>query len=176
LVIDSEQQCAAARYALARLLANDAIIDAFDLVIIDTLPRLTMATITALAAGTHFIVPTILDQPSTENIGSFLSQVKTLFLRDLNPHIKCAGIAGTMTATQGDLNNTEAVAATEMMKHAAANWGPEISFIARTVPDIARFHADTGKTIAYLDRSSANATTRRIIDELGSQCSKVLGL
>lgn len=66
------------RYNLVELLLTPEVQKEYDLVLIDIGPRLTTASICALAAATHIIIPTILDQLSAEAVGSFLSQVRTL--------------------------------------------------------------------------------------------------
>jgi cellulose biosynthesis protein BcsQ len=174
-LLNSDSSVSDPRFALARLLADDAILSTFQVVIIDTPPRLTLATINALAASTDFAIPTILDALSIENVGSFLKQVKLLFSNELNPHIKLAGMIGTMTA-KDELNDTETTSRTALIKNAVEVWGPGAHMIARNVPNTARFHEDAGHTIAYLDHRSTNLKTRQVIEELGAQCSKAIGL
>lgn len=71
----------------------------FDVVIIDTPPRLTTGTIGALIAATHLVVPTILDPLSAETVGSFLKQAWRLRER-FNPGLELAGVVGTMTTAR----------------------------------------------------------------------------
>jgi cellulose biosynthesis protein BcsQ len=71
----------------------------FDVVIIDTPPRLTTGTVGALIAATHLVVPTILDPLSAEAVGSFLKQAWRLRER-FNPGLELAGVVGTMTTAR----------------------------------------------------------------------------
>jgi cellulose biosynthesis protein BcsQ len=71
----------------------------FDVVIIDTPPRLTTGTVGALIAATHLVVPTILDPLSAEAVGSFLKQAWRLRER-FNPSLELAGVVGTMTTAR----------------------------------------------------------------------------
>lgn len=66
----------------------------FDIVLIDAAPRLTTSTVQALAASTHLIIPTILDGVSAEAVDYFLKQY--FINREIWPHLKIAGIVGSM--------------------------------------------------------------------------------
>ena len=67
------------RFRLANFLASPAVRDRFDMVIIDTGPRLTTGSIAAMAAAHYLLVPTVLDRLSIEATGNFLSQVRIGF-------------------------------------------------------------------------------------------------
>ena len=179
------------RFALVRLLSSDAVLAAFKLVIIDTPPRPTIGTIAALCASTHAIIPTILDKGSTDNVGGVIAMMDRLFRKDLNPHIKFAGIVGTKTQAQR-LDATERRSRFDAERVAQARWGsraggieaiavleewPDDGYVLqKNVPDTARFHADAGHTIAYLDERQPNAVTRAHIAELGRQIARRIGL
>ncbi|MEQ1719261.1 MAG: ParA family protein, partial [Hyphomicrobium sp.] len=126
------------RFALVRLLSNADVLARFDVVIVDTPPRLSLATINALSASTHFAVPTILDSMSVENIGNLLDNVDTIFRRALNPNIKLAGIIGTMTEQQ-DPKDRELKAWESVADRAIEKWGPTTYFFKNTIPDTTRF-------------------------------------
>jgi chromosome partitioning protein len=83
------------RYNLADLLHSDAVRAAFDLVIIDCPPRLTTGMVQALCAGTHLLIPTILDLPSSEAVTRLIEQVETLKARQICPHLRYVGIVAT---------------------------------------------------------------------------------
>jgi cellulose biosynthesis protein BcsQ len=85
------------RYFLAELLGNPSVKSRFDRVIIDAPPRMTTGTVQALCAGTHLLIPTMLDHLSAEPITNFLQQIKTLKLSaGVMPHLQIAGVVGTM--------------------------------------------------------------------------------
>jgi cellulose biosynthesis protein BcsQ len=83
------------RYRLADVLLSDAVLNNFDIVLIDAPPRLTTASIQALCASTHVLIPTILDTLSADAVGYFGSQLKAH--EALWPHLKVMGIVGTLT-------------------------------------------------------------------------------
>ena len=85
------------RYRLAELLHHDEVRNAFDIVLIDAPPRLTTACIQALCASTHVLIPTGADDLAADAVGYFGNQLKAH--EDLWPHLKIAGIVGTMGRT-----------------------------------------------------------------------------
>jgi cellulose biosynthesis protein BcsQ len=83
------------RYHLAETLLDDQIQKNFDIVLIDLPPRLTTASIQALCAATHVLIPTVLDAVSAEGAGGFVDQLTTN--QDIWPHLRLLGVVGTMT-------------------------------------------------------------------------------
>lgn len=83
------------RFRLAEILHHDLIQSSFDRILIDAPPRLTTAAIQGLCAATHVLIPTILDDLSTEAVGAFADQLRVNQI--LWPHLKIAGVVGTMT-------------------------------------------------------------------------------
>lgn len=63
------------RFRLAEVLHDPVVRNAFSVIIIDSPPRLTTGAIQALAAGTHLLIPTVMDAPSAEAVVSFVRQV-----------------------------------------------------------------------------------------------------
>lgn len=84
------------RFQLAQLLHDPIIQNAFDRIIIDAPPRLTTACIQALCAATHVLIPTVLDDLSTEAVGAFADQLR--IHQPLWPQLKIVGVVGTMTS------------------------------------------------------------------------------
>ncbi len=179
------------RFALAKLLADPIVARQYNLVVIDTPPRLSLGTINAFCASTHFVITTILDGASIANVGGLIGQTRNWFRNNLNPRVELAGIVGTMTAKQ-NLDDNERASRLTVEQGAIEHWGsrglsieeiasmedwPDQAYVfQRNIPDRARFHADAGRDIAYLDQLNANATLRGLIAELGSQLSKRLNL
>ncbi|MFM9939749.1 MAG: AAA family ATPase [Hyphomicrobiaceae bacterium] len=176
------------RFALSRLLAADEVTKSFDIVIIDTPPRLGLASVNALCAATHLLVPTVLDNLSVDNVDGFLRQTDEWFRKKLNPAIKLAGIVGTMTAKL-ELDNTELQARLTVEQMARSRWGgkpalpvrleswPDDAYVlSQNVPDTARFRQDAGNTIAFLDTRATNSQTRQVIDDLGKEVAKRIKL
>ncbi len=84
------------RFTLARLLHDPKVQDRFDIILIDAPPRLTTGCIQALAAATHVLLPTVLDDLSAVGTGGFVGQLVTN--QSLWPHLSLLGAFGNMTA------------------------------------------------------------------------------
>jgi cellulose biosynthesis protein BcsQ len=83
------------RYRLAEVLLSDAVLHSFDVILIDAPPRLTTASVQALCASTHVLIPTVLDPLSADAVGYFGRQLKAHDV--LWPHLKVMGVIGTLT-------------------------------------------------------------------------------
>ena len=87
------------RYRLAHLLVSDEVLNNFDVILIDAPPRLTTASVQALCASTHVLIPTILDPLSSDDpVGYFGHQLKAH--QELWPQLKVMGVIGTLTQLQ----------------------------------------------------------------------------
>lgn len=84
-----------ARYLLAELLHSNEVRNAFDRIIIDAAPRMTMSTVQALSASTHVVIPTILDQLSGTAVATFVDQL--ISHKSIWPHLKIIGVAPQLT-------------------------------------------------------------------------------
>jgi chromosome partitioning protein len=93
------------RFALARKLSDPQLARDFDIVIIDTPPRLTMASINAFCASTHVLIPTALTSVSFSGAVTFV-QYLTEFRKSLCPWVNVLGVLATFTA-RGELNAAE---------------------------------------------------------------------
>lgn len=91
------------RFRLAKLLHSTLIRQNFSLVVIDCPPRLTTASIQALAAGTHLLIPTVMDLPSGEAVITFARQVQNFKGAGVCPHIKMVGVVGSLQPPVGDI-------------------------------------------------------------------------
>ncbi|MBJ7534457.1 ParA family protein [Rhodomicrobium vannielii ATCC 17100] len=92
------------RFALARKLADPRLSKDFDVVIIDTPPRLTTATINALCACSHVLIPTSLTPLSDSGAVTFAAFLSKFKAR-LCPRIQILSIVPTLT--RGALNFQE---------------------------------------------------------------------
>lgn len=84
------------RYRLSRALLAPEVQQSFDRVLIDAPPRFTLGFVNGFCSATHLYVPTVVDLLSASAVGSFARQFNEL-KPIVNPHIKWAGIIGTMT-------------------------------------------------------------------------------
>ena len=99
------------RFALARQLSDPRLRNDFDLVMIDTPPRLTMASISALCASSHVLIPTALTPMSRSGAVTF-GEYLTTFRNSLCPRLQTLAILPTLT--HGALTTPERVALGEI--------------------------------------------------------------
>jgi chromosome partitioning protein len=86
------------RFRLLRRLSAPQFVESFDLVIIDTGPRLTLGSVAALTAATHLIVPSAPDRRSIEAADRFLNRVATM-REDGVTNLKCCGVVATLVSS-----------------------------------------------------------------------------
>ncbi len=84
------------RYTLANILHRPQIRNRYSLIIIDCPPRLTTATIQALCASSHLLIPTIMDLASAGAVNSFARQVETYKKKKMCPYIQHIGVVGSI--------------------------------------------------------------------------------
>jgi cellulose biosynthesis protein BcsQ len=101
--LTAEDPCVDIRYSLAAILHSGVAREHFDLVIVDAPPRLTTGCVQALCAGTHILIPTVLDHLSGEAVGTFVRQHQ--LLAPVCPFLKIVGVVGNMTGAAGPLRH-----------------------------------------------------------------------
>lgn len=143
------------RERLTGRLRNFDVRGRYDLIIIDAPPRLTTASIMALAASTHLLIPTVLDDLSGQAVGSFCEQIETH--RMLWPHLKTIGVLGSMTQQSTGLVPAERqgmerikaairqVQEAHHLPHPPAELLPESTYISRSK----LFRDAAGKSIVF---------------------------
>jgi cellulose biosynthesis protein BcsQ len=94
------------RFNTHRLLCSPQIQDRYDIVIIDAPPRLMTASVNALCASTHILIPTILDNISAS---AALTTVDTILemRRALSLDLRIAGVVPTFIEQKTGLNARE---------------------------------------------------------------------
>ena len=158
------------RFNLHHYLHSREFQSAFDLVIIDAPPRLTTATINAICASTHLLIPTVLDNMSTQaalnTLGAFY-EVRKAFL----PTLTVLGVVPTFVAQSTKLNEREAEALVEFQDRMGEYWRspplPEVfsdTWICRREA-IARV---AGQGIAY----QSDPATRAMFEALGEKIGR----
>jgi chromosome partitioning protein len=161
------------RYNVAELLLSPVVQRHYDRIIIDAPPRLTTAHVQALAASTHVIIPTVLDQLSGEAVGSFVEQ--TIFHAKIWPYLKVLGVVGSMTEwgqdkELQDYENGGMVAiqqALEQKKDQYALRGDATKLFPRTsyIPELRELGRAAGTRIGYLS-VGGTASERAAIDKV----------
>jgi chromosome partitioning protein len=166
------------RFTLAKLLSSAEVQEHFGVVIIDCAPRLTTGTIQALAAGSHLLIPTILDGPSSEAVASFVEQVETFRTAGLCPNIQYVGVLPTMQLPRADYDDARKSLKDRLSSvQSGAGVTPpqllDVSFVAST--DVRRAF---GRGIAYprLGGTPAARKVKQAIDTLASIVISTIGL
>jgi chromosome partitioning protein len=152
------------RFRLKELLHSDDVRKRYSLIVLDCPPRLTTAAIQALVAGTHLLVPTILDRPSCEATVNFIRQVENLRDNKLTAISHLGAVASMIDTNQ---NYGEQIA--WLSQRLADRWEDGGGKgVARLLPqttyinDLAVFRNAGGKGIAYYMMTDAQAVRERI--------------
>jgi cellulose biosynthesis protein BcsQ len=157
------------RFALARIL-NEGFLNNFDVVVVDCPPRFSTATIAALCASTHLLVPTIPDDSSLEATENFLTMAKKLF-SELNPSLRLAGVIPMMTF--GNALTPDEVGRLAAFSKAVTAFDGE-PYIARQNVLHSKPIADAaGRGIAFID---GPPPVKSVFRELGREISERVGL
>lgn len=158
------------RYLLARLLVCLRLREKYDLVLLDSPPRLSAASVNGLCASTHILVPTKLDRISAEAVGPFLASVKRLMAK-LNPGLELLGVVANETA-QITLTRRERTEKNVVLNQMRLGWGGNPVIFERNIPHRAAIQTAAGeRKIAYL----AGADSQKLFDQLGIEIGGELG-
>lgn len=158
------------RYALARTLHSPAVMNAYDVIILDSPPRLSMGAVQALCACTHLLIPTILDGASASAVSSLVAQTGLLRRQGVAPHLRYAGVVGAM--------RTNGVAQTDTRRRLPMileQTGEPIDALDEScdIPRAAAFQNALGHGIAYLVfPPAAGQNVREPFDRLADAVTK----
>jgi len=169
------------RFHLKRLLHSDEVRKAYSLIVIDCPPRLTTGTIQALAAGTHLLIPTILDGPSREAVVTFARQVETFRQKGLCRNLQHLGVVATMVNPVENLEREEVELKyrLNLSKDSGGAGGVTTLLPSSTyIPDSAQFRRTAGFGIAYLvmGNGQSTASVKRAIESLAGVVSQEMNL
>jgi cellulose biosynthesis protein BcsQ len=84
------------RFRIAAKLLDTEVEKQFHVIIMDTPPRLTAATVNALCVSTDVLIPTVVDSTSIEEVLGF-AQTVAKFRKDYNPRLEIAGVVPSLT-------------------------------------------------------------------------------
>lgn len=87
------------RFALSRKLIDPQLQRDFDIVLIDTPPRLTMASMNAFCASTHVLIPTALTPMAQSGALTFVEYLRQ-FQNSLCPRLNILAVLPTLTRAQ----------------------------------------------------------------------------
>jgi chromosome partitioning protein len=178
------------RYLLAELILSPEIQSDFDVILLDSPPRLTTAAVQALAASRHLLIPTILDRLSVEAVEKFVTQID--INRTIWPSLRLAGVVGSMTernighyaSDPYDASHFKGpeegaiLALNDMMQLLRER--TEISLPAQAVLPYTTFipsTTDIGKAAANgVAAVTGSQTTKAVFERLGIEVAKRIGL
>jgi len=154
------------RFRLARYLLGPRVQTTFDRVIIDTGPRVTIGMVNGLAAATHLVVPTQLNDLAAQAANSFLFTASKLNAA-LGLGISAYRVVGMQKANDRGkaLTNAEKAAIANIHELVGRNQKPPGAFLEDVmVPNKTVFAAHAGVAIAY----QASPLARAAIDPVGA--------
>ena len=157
-----------ARLNLARILLDDEIQKSFDRIIIDTAPRMTLAFVNGICVSTDLVIPTILDDLSTNATVNFLRQIKSLRPR-ISPHLRLAGIVGSKTyfSEPGRFTAKEQSSIGRLRDQASSVYGHGEHFVDNcNIADKVAIATAAGKRLAYFENPDSKTMFKALADEL----------
>jgi len=172
------------RYLLAEALLDPHVQQDYDLIIIDSPPRLTTSHIQALCASTHILIPTILDRLSGDAVARYVDQVATHTLgppgykdRAICPKLNLLGVVCDMVPNypNWDLSGPVNVLRQSLVgSRIPVHIFPEDCFIRQRPP----YRDCAGERIAYaaVEQSQPYQHLRAEVDRLGKAIASMLGV
>lgn len=159
------------RFRLLKRLRSPSFLDLFDLIIVDTGPRLTTGSIAALAAATHLLVPTTPNVRDVEAAERFMRRVSVLKHAGVCSGINVIGAVATLT--RGTARGVElANAAKERLQTAVDNdpdlrrlVEPERVFLDSQLPLSQPIVDESESGLPYL----ASTASRTIFNQIGAE-------
>jgi cellulose biosynthesis protein BcsQ len=157
------------RYRLRDVLESPEFAE-YEIVIIDAPPRFSTATINALCASTHLIIPTILDLLSSEAVTYFAQQLHEL-RPTIFPHLNLFGVVPTMVYRASGLTLKENRVAERINAEVRRILGGDSwVLLDAAVPRLAAIGNTAGEGIAYV----MNDEARAVFDSIGEKVSRRL--
>lgn len=162
------------RYRLHRFLSDASVQKGYDLVLIDCPPRLLTGTANAVAASTHVLVPTILDDLSASAAINTIASIRKL--RDtLSPTLRVLGIVPTFVQVKTRFNRREAAALdylkSELPRFDSRNEKAIVLFEEQRILRKEAIATAAGQTVAFFE----NDEVREMFTQLGRAVASELG-
>ena len=172
------------RYLLAEALLDSHVQRDFDMIIIDSPPRLTTSHIQALCASTHILIPTILDRLAGDAVARYVDQVATHTLgppgdktRAICPKLSLLGVVCSIVPNlpNRDLSGPLNVLRQSLVgSRIPVHIFPEECLIRQRTP----YRDCAGERIAYAAVGTAQPyeELRREVDRLGDEIARMMGV
>jgi len=157
------------RYRLAKVILAPSLHSEFDLIVLDTPPRMTIGTVNALVASHYLVIPTSLDSLSSEAVPQFVTNMNSI-KKDLGLDIQLGGIVGMMSrqATLGD-NERRAL---NRARDGGRLWDKDVDYVCETIiPRRVSIGDAAGEDVAYL-----RTEPRQLFDPLFVEICERIGL
>lgn len=153
-------------YRLCELLRRPDFQSAYGAVIIDCPPRLTPGSINALCASTHLLVPTTLDDMSTQATTYFLDQVSRM-REAVFPVLRVMGVVPSIIYRETQLQDQERRALDRLKRYGSETWRRD-DFVLQNamLPRLADVARSAGIGVAYCRNQTAKDLFKRLGDEL----------
>ncbi|SDO11037.1 chromosome partitioning protein [Filomicrobium insigne] len=176
------------RFNTQAYLASDEIQNTYDIIIIDTPPRICAATANALCAATHVLMPTILDTVSSRAV--FRSVEMFLDFRDkLGLGFKMLGVLPSKVAQRSGYNDRESKALSYLQDELHWNYKSRVNhFYGNVEPVVVLDHLPIMHKVALLhiegddlaifepNPSSNNAVIHEMFSRLGDYILRSVGM
>ncbi len=164
------------RFRLRSLLHSDEIQSRYDAILLDCPPRLTTASINALAASDFVLIPTLLDAPSVERVPSLLAWLRRL--KDHTPlctNLNVLGVVANQVQQKNELTPREQETWHRLQDICADRWGERVNHFATTIPRREAFpRAAERNEFAAFDRELVDVF-RDLVKETDQAMSGVAG-
>ncbi|MEI7683452.1 MAG: ParA family protein [Planctomycetota bacterium] len=123
-----------ARFLLRRLLHSPKIQNEFDYILLDCPPRLTLASVNALACCDHVLIPVILDKSSTRAVTRLLRWLRILKKSGVASHLDVLGVIPNQTHFLAKYTNRERNLLNEFLSECAQVWPEPVYAFNRFIP------------------------------------------
>lgn len=155
-----------AHYLLLNCLLTKEVKNRFDVIVIDTPPRMTTGLVNALTAATHLLIPTVLDETSGEATAAFLQTASEF--KEYNEKLSVTGIVGSITRVGTKLHPIE-MGAKKTIQTRAANLGFKgKSIVLDTwIPRRDAIAEAAGRGLAYSSDKEVRDIFRSLVKEMG---------
>lgn len=168
------------RFTLRDLLNSPHLQQSYGLIILDCAPRLTTATVQSLAAGSHILIPSVLDGLSTEAVTNFVTQVETFRQAGVCPHIQYLGVLPTMLLPQANHEQAYYDLKDGLREGIAPKYAPPsvVPVLPSPIWANTTVRRAFGRGIAYteLGRNEAGRRVKESFDDLAQQTINRMGL
>ncbi|MBT9446950.1 MAG: ParA family protein [Hyphomonadaceae bacterium] len=166
------------RFSLRNRLRSPEFRSQFDLIVIDTGPRLTTGAIGALAAATHLLVPTTIDGRSVEAAERFLRRVAVFKRKGVCPNLQVLGCVATLTSGLGGSPRMLSKAIQDFTRKVRSDdelrflLEPEQAFLKATLPRNQTVVDETRASLPYLESTASRAIFNQIGLEIEERMSR----